>query len=761
MRKYKIIILLPLLVLSACNSSIEYEAIIDQQNELIAELEEVVDEYELAFLGNWYSGLGDVLPIFMQATTLEFLPDGNARFDGRRRTWETSGDEKLLVSDWSDNEGITFNISLDEDNVLFIQDNEGNSRSWTRDVDTVSVNSLPENARGYQEIIEAFSTIERSERTGEIDPIWYDVLLIDYQSFAGFHHNFYRNGHLMFALFDLNGDEIPELMVGIQNTWGSTVSPFAIYTLQDGEPKLVISHFFTTRIGLTTDGNQNPVITNIRGRLGFSNEDFFQLGADGSLITLDRITTSDSNRTFDADGFLIGDPWTFTKEVNGEWVNITRAEYEALMEWYGIMGYATFYGPTGPVAEVFYTGDFDFDFEDTTRRLELDWQPILVRDETEFNELFQLADTRLERLPTGFFQVTDNIQLGIALRTEGDEFEDYFNLSSFASYIKKDSAQHDEGATTAILVPSVEINNFRLLSIGFAYSFDENGNALSFIGDDITSFDTLSPDKPFVITYRDIGSHPSYAISFTDENGLIRYFVLGSVSQTGDGTFFFRELIPVNVQAESPYQTFITIQQLHESMPELTFYRIIGEIVNEDENIRNVTIKIKEDGEVLQVFDDVTQFFTSNSRRDVKGIEDELFEIQFADFTGDGYLDMTLVAALGGSARNLPSYFWLWDARAGQFVRNEDLEFVSSFSHVTAIGDGCVVSYVREGAMGYSYGFWQYTDGEFVRMYTRGRGFSSEKMSNFIWEYNARTGEDVRHYIGHDVMLRDYFDWGC
>ena len=33
---------------------------------------------------------------------------------------------------------------------------------------------------------------------------------------------------------------------------------------------------------------------------------------------------------------------------------------------------------------------------------------------------FQLADNRFERIPTGFFKVTDEIELGVALRTNGD-----------------------------------------------------------------------------------------------------------------------------------------------------------------------------------------------------------------------------------------------------------------------------------------------------------------------------------------------------
>ena len=205
-------------------------------------------------------------------------------------------------------------------------------------------------------------------------------------------------------------------------------------------------------------------------------------------------------------------------------------------------------------------------------------------------------------------------------------------------------------------------------------------------------------------------------------------------------------------------RSFITSQHIHESLSEFTFYRTVGEAVGENESHhRHVTIQIKQNGEVLQVFDDLTQFFEPGTRRP---FEEETFEIGFADFTGNGYLDMTLVSSLGGSAENLPSYFWLWDREAGKFVRNEALEFMSSFAHVTAIGEGCVVSRVREGTMGESFGFHQYVNGEFIRRYTRGHGFDSEAGKFFEWEYNATTGEEVRHYF-ETAEPRRPLAWGC
>jgi len=76
------------------------------------------------------------------------------------------------------------------------------------------------------------------------------------------------------------------------------------------------------------------------------------------------------------------------------------------------------------------------------------WEPITLYDgvleenevtDYEVDEFFQLSNNRLERSSTDFFQTTDDIQLGIARRTNSDEFGDYFNLNSFDSYIKLDT----------------------------------------------------------------------------------------------------------------------------------------------------------------------------------------------------------------------------------------------------------------------------------------------------------------------------------
>lgn len=160
----------------------------------------------------------------------------------------------------------------------------------------------------------------------------------------------------------------------------------------------------------------------------------------------------------------------------------------------------------------------------------------------ETNALLQPLGSRLERLPSGYFQVTDAIQLGIARRTDGNAFEGYFNLDSFNFYHK----EYTSGpyGTTVILIPNVEINDFRFFDISVAQSIGENYQVHFVAGVTSTALDTLSPEEPFVVTFRNRGSFPSFAFSFTDDHGTTRYFSLGEDLQ--DGGFIVGELVLID-----------------------------------------------------------------------------------------------------------------------------------------------------------------------------------------------------------------------
>ena len=64
---------------------------------------------------------------------------------------------------------------------------------------------------------------------------------------------------------------------------------------------------------------------------------------------------------------------------------------------------------------------------------------------------------------------------------------------------------------------------------------------LKVAGATLDLFGSLSPETPFVVTFRNRGSFPSYAFSFQDDHGVTRYFSLGEDMQ--DGGFIVGELV--------------------------------------------------------------------------------------------------------------------------------------------------------------------------------------------------------------------------
>ena len=49
------------------------------------------------------------------------------------------------------------------------------------------------------------------------------------------------------------------------------------------------------------------------------------------------------------------------------------------------------------------------------------------------------------------------------------------------------------------------------------------------------------------------------------------------------------------------------------------------------------------------------------------------FNFHFSDYNANGFLDMGLRIGTGGSIRNDPHWFWLWDDEISQFIRNYEL----------------------------------------------------------------------------------------
>ena len=107
----------------------------------------------------------------------------------------------------------------------------------------------------------------------------------------------------------------------------------------------------------------------------------------------------------------------------------------------------------------------------------------------------------------------------------------------------------------------------------------------------------------------------------------------------------------------------------------------------------------------LEIFGADNQLIQSIPDIHITGVSDDFFvfsDLRFADWTGNGYWDMSVRVGNGGSIGNDPHHFWLWDVASGQFVFNHEL---TQLSHMTSIGiatgdfehDGTIFSSYREG----------------------------------------------------------------
>ena len=107
------------------------------------------------------------------------------------------------------------------------------------------------------------------------------------------------------------------------------------------------------------------------------------------------------------------------------------------------------------------------------------------------------------------------------------------------------------------------------------------------------------------------------------------------------------------------------------------------------------------------------------------------YGLEFADWNFDGITDIRLRHWEGGSMRNEPSLFWLWDDERQMFVENKQLMDISETAapFVVSKPENRIGAYTRGGYDSYWDLYYEYQNGEFVEV---------EYVSNkFIFEENG------------------------
>jgi phage shock protein E len=169
---------------------------------------------------------------------------------------------------------------------------------------------------------------------------------------------------------------------------------------------------------------------------------------------------------------------------------------------------------------------------------------------------------------------------------------------------------------------------------------------------------------------------------------------------------------------------FTTTQKICDQMPEFTFH-LTGNNVKSygvsydntkyyimfDENkIESITIT-DNTGALVQKIDDL---ITENPAS-----EEGMYGLSFNDWNFDGYFDIGLWSYRGGTMRNDPHYYWLWDSSLGQFVENAELMEISDFSTISInVEEGRLECYTRFGSSSGLTQEYEYIDDKFVMVYS-------------------------------------------
>ena len=177
---------------------------------------------------------------------------------------------------------------------------------------------------------------------------------------------------------------------------------------------------------------------------------------------------------------------------------------------------------------------------------------------------------------------------------------------------------------------------------------------------------------------------------------------------------------------------FLVSRKINDQMPEFAFH-ITGTnekrhglnhdnsrycIMFNENKVEKITITdnsgalIQEIGDLYKEIDDIR---TANPAS-----EEDMYGFSFDDWNFDGYLDISLWKYPGGSMRNKPTYFWLWDAKLGKFIENEELGEMSDYSTISVSDEGNLIeSFTRVGGGEYGIGYYKCENGKYICVKTK------------------------------------------
>jgi hypothetical protein len=185
--------------------------------------------------------------------------------------------------------------------------------------------------------------------------------------------------------------------------------------------------------------------------------------------------------------------------------------------------------------------------------------------------------------------------------------------------------------------------------------------------------------------------------------------------------------------APAAYRSFTQVIHIHPDLPAIARLDMLrGGNPAWSDYIYEATITIhRECGELIQEITGIG-IYPNMSMPFIWIDEENPYNFHFADYNGDGFLDMGLRMTPGGSMRNDPHYFWLWCVESAQFVRNHELEILSDFASVTLNEHGNISAHSRETSGHYYFEIFSFEGGELVHIGTEEHRPFNDNDGNFI-----------------------------
>lgn len=161
-------------------------------------------------------------------------------------------------------------------------------------------------------------------------------------------------------------------------------------------------------------------------------------------------------------------------------------------------------------------------------------------------------------------------------------------------------------------------------------------------------------------------------------------------------------------------------------------------------DISKLTISDK-NGSFKQEFTNLsTEIWASENKNNMYGLA-------FDDWNFDGYLDVSLWQEVGGTMRNSPHYYWLWDNKAGLYVENTQLFEISDYSTISIVPNkNQITNFMHIGPEGDSIGYWEYIKDEYIWVKSK----SIEWLNDDEYIYHVIIEEFID---GEMIVTKDYF----